>query len=226
MKKTKIDWCDCTINPVIGCKNGCKYCYAEKINDRFKFIPCWKEPKFFEDRLKQLKSKKPKSVFMDSMSDIGWWENAWCEKVYNAMIKNAQHRYIFLTKCYNKIDYIYNSMCKGKYKVAFLGASVTNQEQLNYIQSLDNSRLDFLSIEPIMSELTFDSYCKSLENCKLFIIGAETGTRKDKVIPKKEWVDNIVKFCDENKIKVFMKESLREIMGNDFRQDKLLWSVE
>lgn len=25
MKKTKIDWCDCTVNPVIGCKNGCAY---------------------------------------------------------------------------------------------------------------------------------------------------------------------------------------------------------
>jgi protein gp37 len=73
--------------------------------------------------------------------------------------------------------------------------------------------------------LIFDSYCKALENCKLFIIGAETGTRKDKVVPKKEWVDNIVKFCNENKIKVFMKESLREIMGNDFRQDKLIWEI-
>lgn len=25
MKKTKIEWCDCTINPVVGCKNGCPY---------------------------------------------------------------------------------------------------------------------------------------------------------------------------------------------------------
>ena len=87
MKKTKIDWCDCTINPVVGCKNGCKYCYAEKINDRFKFIPCWRKPQFFEDRLKQLKSKKSKSVFIDSMSDIGWWENEWLEKTFEAYPK-------------------------------------------------------------------------------------------------------------------------------------------
>ena len=73
MKKTKIDWCDCTVNPVIGCKNGCAYCYAEKINKRFGFIPNWKEPQFFPERLKQLDSKTPKSIFMDSMSDVGWW---------------------------------------------------------------------------------------------------------------------------------------------------------
>ena len=55
MKETKIDWCDCTLNSVIGCKNGCEYCYARKINDRFHFVDNWNEPKFFEERLQQLK---------------------------------------------------------------------------------------------------------------------------------------------------------------------------
>lgn len=61
---------------------------------------------------------------------------------------------------------------------------------------------------------------------KQVIIGAETGTRKNKVVPKKEWVDNIVKQCDANGIKVFMKESLREIMGKEFRQDQLPWEIK
>ena len=74
MKQTKIDWCDSTINPVVGCKNGCRYCYARKLNDRFNFIKNWKEPQFFPERLKQLDSKAPKSIFMDSMSDIDYWE--------------------------------------------------------------------------------------------------------------------------------------------------------
>ena len=98
MKKTKIDWCDCTVNPVIGCKNGCVYCYAEKINKRFGFIPNWKEPQFFPERLKQLDSKTPKSIFMDSMSDVGWWKREWGDKVFEAMRDNPQHKYIFLTK--------------------------------------------------------------------------------------------------------------------------------
>lgn len=224
MKKTKIDWCDCTINPVVGCKNGCKYCYAEKINDRFKFIPCWRKPKFFEDRLKQLKSRKPKSVFMDSMSDIGWWEKAWCEKVFNAMQENPQHNYIFLTKCYSSIIRSCVKLGRGRLKNVFFGATITTQEQLKSYRINAFEPFDFLSVEPLLEPINFRRDLGA--SPKLMIIGAETGTRKDKVIPKKEWVDNIVKFCNENKIKVFMKESLREIMGKEFRQDQLPWEIK
>jgi len=46
MKKTKIGWCDSTLNPVVGCTFGCSYCYAKKLNDRFKFIEDWNRPQF------------------------------------------------------------------------------------------------------------------------------------------------------------------------------------
>jgi len=59
----------------------------------------------------------------------------------------------------------------------------------------------------------------------LIIIGAETGSRKGKVIPKKEWIDSLVKQADRFGVKVFMKNSLRGIMGADFRQDRLPWTV-
>ena len=51
------------------------------------------------------------------------------------------------------------------------------------------------------------------------IFGAETGNRKGKVTPEKAWIDNAVKMCRNIKAKVFMKESLREIMGGDFVQE-------
>ena len=35
MNKTKIEWCDATWNPVVGCKHGCDYCYAKRIAARF-----------------------------------------------------------------------------------------------------------------------------------------------------------------------------------------------
>ena len=223
MKKTKIDWCDCTINPVIGCKNHCEYCYAKKINDRFKFITDWHEPKFFPERLEQLKSKKPKSIFMNSMSDIGWWEEDWGQKVYNEMSKNPQHNYIFLTKGHHSypcgMNTIWNLKECYKNRNIFIGKTITHNRQFNC-----SEQYDFLSIEPLLEPIDISTLGYSLYT-KQVIIGAETGNRKGKIIPKKEWVLDIVQNCDEHNIPVFMKESLREIMGKDFRQDTLIWDV-
>lgn len=45
------------------------------------------------------------------------------------------------------------------------------------------------------------------------IIGAETGNRKDKVIPEKEWIDEIVQEAKRYNVPVFMKDSLISIMS-------------
>lgn len=226
MKKTKIDWCDCTINPVVGCKNGCPYCYAEKLNKRFGFIPNWKEPQFFPERLKALESKTPKTIFMDSMSDVSWWQEDWGDKVFEAMENNPQHSYIFLTKGGTYPAGIHSIWtlrsihedCSGTRNI-FIGRSITNNRQFD-----SSWHYDFLSIEPILEPIDL----KSIEHggyIKSVIIGAETGNRKGKVIPKKEWITDIVKCCDKANVKVFMKESLRELMGDDFRQDELPWQT-
>lgn len=216
MKATKIDWCDCTINPVVGCKNGCEYCYARKINDRFKFIPKWEEPQFFPERLEQLKSQKPKSVFMDSMSDIAFWQENWKNKVFEAIRENPQHTYIFLTKAKSvERPYWLNDIYGNR---VYFGRSITKGTCL---VGFNDYNMDFLSIEPLLGKITF----KAFGGVRAVIVGAETGNRKEKVIPKKEWVDDIVKQCDKAKVAVFMKESLRSIMGEDFRQDKLPWDI-
>lgn len=60
-------------------------------------------------------------------------------------------------------------------------------------------------------------YCGSFRKNPInwVIIGAETGNRKGKVIPKKEWIDNIVKQCKIHDIPVLMKESLVPIIGEE-----------
>jgi protein gp37 len=75
MNKTSIEWCDFTWNPVVGCKHGCPYCYAKKINDRFKFIPEWTAPRLFPDRLSEPSMLKKRSrIFVGSMCDLfGDW---------------------------------------------------------------------------------------------------------------------------------------------------------
>ena len=38
MNETKIEWCEKTLNPVVGCSFGCPYCYARRLNTRFKWV--------------------------------------------------------------------------------------------------------------------------------------------------------------------------------------------
>lgn len=221
MKTTKIDWCDSTINPVIGCKNGCPYCYAERLNKRFGFIPNWREPQFFPERLKQLNSKTPKTIFMDSMSDVGHWNKDWGETIRKAILSNPQHAYIFLTK-----NLIFGSVIQPirLEPNIFCGKSVTKQSDLYHI---GGEGYEFLSIEPLLEKIDLPDFHlrPAMRSLKQIIIGAETGNRKGKVIPKKEWVLSLVKYCNQRHIRVFMKESLREIMGDDFRQDELIWQT-
>ena len=48
--------------------------------------------------------------------------------------------------------------------------------------------------------------------------GAETGNRKGKVIPEKSWIDELAYCSAQQKTPIFMKSSLRGIMGVDFVQ--------
>ena len=73
----------------------------------------------------------------------------------------------------------------------------------------------FASIEPIYED--FSSAEAPL--CGWVIIGAETGNRKGKIVPRKEWISTFAKKCEYDGVPVFMKESLRELMGSDFRQE-------
>lgn len=221
MKKTKIEWCDCTINPVVGCKNGCPYCYARRINDRFHIIPKWDEPQFFPGRLKAFESKKPKSVFVNSMSDVSNWEPEWIKETMQKIKENPQHNYIFLSKDWH--DAYANGF---EFENCWNGLTVTRQKDLgNHIFER------FLSIEPILEPInlyhligiTATDYVY-FPFCQV-IIGAETGNRKGKVIPKKEWIDNIVRLCDKYDVKVFMKDSLIPIVGEENMRRDLVWAI-
>lgn len=242
MKQTKIDWCDCTVNPVVGCERGCGYCYARKLNNRFGFIKDWSKPQFFPERLKQFDSKKPKSIFINSMSDIADWTKEQVIKVFRAMIDNPQHRYIALTKNIRKWNNMFYDIALYSKNmpispvdillldyIFFVGVTITNNKSIP--DSLIKAH--FINIEPIEEEIDCDMLRKyvswdsgifpTMPRPKAIIVGAETGNRKGKVIPQKQWIDKLVEFAGEWEIPIFIKESLRNIMGENFRQDKLPW---
>lgn len=224
MKNTNIETFDSTLNAVMGCPNGCEYCYARKLNTRFKWIADWSKPQFFPERLKDFYSKKPRSIFIDSMSDIGTWKQEWFNAVVKAINDNPQHQYIALTKRLCRLRDLLNRCDAGFITNLHIGTSITTQKLADKYTMfyLWSGYIDFLSIEPILEPIKLEDYAIP----HTLIIGAETGNRNGKVIPSKEWIDSLVKQADEHNCIVFMKESLRKIMGDDFRQDKLPWEIE
>jgi protein gp37 len=215
MNKTKIDWCTHTLNPVIGCTHCCEYCYAKKLNNRFGWIEDFSKPKYFPDRLKMLDSKQPKVIFMDSMSDIADWENDWVGEVVCAIANNPQHKYLFLTK--RLTEALDNTSWWKSVDVLpiYIGVSVINQAQMNKC-SESIYKPDFLSIEPIHEEINISTNNPFL---RWIIIGGETGNRKNKVIPKREWIESIVNQCRRANMPVFMKSSLKGIWGEELIQE-------
>jgi protein gp37 len=74
----------------------------------------------------------------------------------------------------------------------------------------------FVSMEPLLCDLAERATPQGID---WVIIGAETGNRKGKVIPKKEWIENIVDKCRKNNIPVFLKSSLTSIWSEPLIQE-------
>jgi protein gp37 len=118
MQKTKIEWADCVVNPVVGCTKisiGCKNCYAEKMAHRLAHNPLitgyedvvdadgrWTGKVTFREGqlLLPAKLRKPCRIFVCSMGDL-FHENVhpnWIMKVLVMAEKNPKHTFLILTK--------------------------------------------------------------------------------------------------------------------------------
>ncbi len=176
-----------------------------------------------------MQKTKPRTIFVCSMADLfgEWVPDSWIEEVFAACKKAPQHTFLFLTKNskrYTALHYADKLPAKKDMCNIWLGATATNCEQ---IRALDLDRLPryantFLSIEPLTEDVASELYTE-LGGVMWLIIGAETGNRKNKVIPKKEWVDNICRVADRAGLPIFMKESLIPIVGEENIRREFPW---
>ncbi|MCM1330848.1 MAG: DUF5131 family protein, partial [Ruminococcus sp.] len=103
------------------------------------------------------------------------------------------------------------------------GISITKESQMSDFNSLPALANTFISFEPLLEDLNVNVHNIMFRQVDWFIIGAETGKKNGKVIPKKEWVDGIVALADEHGKPVFMKESLLPIMGEENMRREFPW---
>ena len=205
----KIGWCDMTLNPVIGCKNSCEYCYAQEINNRFKFIKNWNIPEWREKSFNKKLPKKPQRIFVGSMSEIYYWDSEWMSKVIYKILGYPQHTFIFLTK-YPEIYSNWNFP-----KNCLLGVTVTDNKRLKPLWQ-HKGMVRFLSIEPLLKEIDIGTIDNFEPNW--IIVGAETGNREEKAIPKKEWLNVIIDFCNRTGVPLYLKDSLKNIYPVEIKE--------
>lgn len=189
--------------------------------------PFYFDPTFHRYKLNELaRWKKSRTIFVCSMADLfgEWVPDEWIEAVINACLAAPQHRYLFLTK--NPARYMHlisNGIIPENQPNFWFGSTATIPEMEFFWCDEVNT---FVSIEPILApfeDLT-DEGVDPASKTNWIIVGAETGNRKNKVVPQKSWIDEIVSAAKKAGTPVFMKESLREIMGDDFKQE-FPWEV-
>ena len=188
--------------------------------------------------------KKPRTIFVCSMADLfgDWVPDEWIREVFQACEAAPQHRYLFLSKNPGRycnlertgilphadnfwfgatFDHSNWPGHDGPHKIpgrpttfALGGEMVHDAGDFYYPDYPEKNR--FVSFEPLLYDI--GAHIGST-GAQWHIIGAETGNRKGKVAPQREWVEHIVEYSDKSHIPVFMKESLRGLMGSDFRQE-------
>lgn len=217
-KGNRIGWCDITVNPATGCPKGCEYCYARSMNNRYKWVEDFSKPQFFPNRLKDFRTKEPMIIFIDSMSDIGYWKPEWFEQTLNAMVENSQNVYLALTKNLRRTkDLIYGTRIRPEIKL-FIGATVTNNAQAR--QVIEAGGADFISFEPLLERISPDVLCSL--RCKWWIAGDLTKAGKPQHVTRTDWIEEMSEQATAYKMPFFIKDSLEDRLfcfGSDLRKE-------
>lgn len=184
-ENSKIEWCDHTFNPWIGCTKispACDNCYAEAIDNRFggdhwgpkaprrRTAPAnWRKP------LKWNKDAEEKGiryrVFCASMADV--FDNRvdakWREDLWKLIGDTPYLDWLLLTKRPQNIEKMLpDDWGEDGYPNVWLGTTVENQDvaDRNIIHLLENSAaIHFLSMEPLLQQVDIGPWLSGSQEC-------------------------------------------------------------
>jgi len=210
-EKSTIEWTDATWNPVTGCTQvspGCDHCYALTFAERFRGVPGHPyeqgfDLKLWPDRLDlPLKWRKPKRIFVNSMSDIFHKSvpEEYIFKVFDTMVKADWHIFQVLTKRSARLAKLGNSLPWAKH--IWAGVSVETQQYTWRIEHLRQvpAHIRFISAEPLLGPLSD----LNLTGIHWLIAGGESGYGYRSCDPK--WVRDLRDQCQQARIAFFFKQ--------------------
>lgn len=213
--RSAIEWTDATWNPVTGCTKisaGCDHCYASRFSERFRGVPGHPFENGFDltlrpERLQQpLEWKKPRMIFVNSMSDLFHKEipQTHISKVFDTMEKAHWHIFQVLTKRSSLLQRFINERYRNTNAPAHMwfGVSIEDEKATSRIAHLQktNAAIRFLSIEPLIGPLGQ----LNLKGINWVIVGGESGPGARPMDSK--WVIDIRNQCKRSKVAFFFKQ--------------------
>ena len=208
--RSAIEWTEATWNPVTGCTQispGCANCYAKRFAERFRGVPGHPYERGFEvaerpERLGQpLRWKRPRTIFVNSMSDLFHEEVAgsFVASVFAVMERADRHTFQVLTKRPGRAAALAPSLPWPPN--VWLGVSVENQRWTTRIDALREipAAVRFLSCEPLLGPLELD-----LDGMGWVIAGGESGPRARPMRP--EWARGVRDQCLASGVPFFFKQ--------------------
>lgn len=235
---TKIEWVTNpngtmgeTWNPVTGCtpkSEGCQNCYARRMSKRLAGRCGYPKDDPFQvtlhpERLEEpLRWKKPRQVFVCSMSDIFHPDvpDEYIARVWETMNNASQHTFIVLTKRPQRMKeflsrlgwYIHDrenepaeARWGGKYtlKNVWIGVTAENQaradERIPVLLQIPAAKR-FVSVEPMLGPVDLSYFINSLD---WVICGGETGPGARPMHP--DWVRSLRDQCQKAGTPFFLK---------------------
>ncbi len=208
---SNIEWTEATWNPLTGCNKispGCKNCYAEKLSYRLQKMGQKNYRNGFALTLHHqaltipLKWKKPKLIFVNSMSDLFHKEVPlpFIQQVFKIMNKCPQHQFQVLTKRAENLEQVSSKLTWTNN--IWMGVSVENKNYMTRIEYLvqTKAKIKFLSLEPLLGPLKN----LKLKGIDWVIVGGESGPKARPVQP--EWILDIRNQCLRKKVPFFFKQ--------------------
>jgi protein gp37 len=185
MNRSKISWCDATLNIMPFCSTGCAYCYRQRIMQRSSCPDCRNNrPHFHQERLAKLRSKPFGNgiCFLNSMGDLFDLaaNKQWHAQLWPAVAASSWQIIVLTKQPYAVgLDRFPWAHSKGKDwpDNLWLGISVENQRNLETLAPLLNELVRpgrlILSAEPLLGPLNLTKW---LGFFRWVIIGGLSGS--------------------------------------------------
>jgi protein gp37 len=224
MAASDIEWTDATWNPIAGCRvvsPGCTNCYAMRMAGRLQAMNMqkyagttrksgrrhvWTGRVNIDEEIiaAPLSWRKPKRVFVNSMSDLfqDAVEPSVVRRIWAVMERAHWYSFQILTKRPDRMLEVLSDGSFGVLPNVWLGTSVESEDYLPRLDFLRRvpASVRFVSFEPLLALITEPD----LSGVHWAIVGGESGPSAR---PMEEWwVEELHDACRRQNVAFFFKQ--------------------